>query len=168
MKSLFLSLFLLVSLSLRAQVETPKQSCAELYAHASAEKITKENKLRERGASVYGLSLAALFTGNIFIVSGFILGGSSMILTANFYDAPEIRANDLKIEGSKRLRKYTEKMQKKLGTQITEMEILSIVNQGMDSGIFCADPSKLASPEEIKSYVAGILESRYRHAGTGN
>lgn len=161
MKTILLSALLLLSFSTRAQVEAQKASCVELYAHASAEKITKQNKLRERGATVYGLSLAALFTGNIFIVSGFLLGGSGMVLTANLYDAPEIRANDLKIEGSRRLEKFTKKMQRKFGAAVSEMEILSIVNEGMDSGLFCAKAPKLATPKEIKSHVESILASRY-------
>lgn len=161
MKHLVLSLVLLASFSLKAQTTGMDRDCSEAYIVKAAFAENKEDRLREKGANIYSLSLVALLTGNPYIVSGFLLTGGAITLYAGVHDAQEIRANDLQMEGSRRLVRFTKKMKRTISRDITEEEVHSIVEDGMTTGLFCQNYPKLDSPKQIKNHVKAVLQTRY-------
>ncbi len=152
---------LMICLSLGIQAQTPSPTCRELYASAAEKEMKQEKWILDKGAIAYGLTLPAMFTGNIFIVSGFLLTGSVMVGYSKLYDAREIRVKDLQIEGSRRLKRFTKRMKKIISPAIEQEEIIEIINEGLESGLFCENAPKLASPGDIKSHVKSVLIERY-------
>lgn len=160
MKKISLIVMLLISLGLKAQTPVLSFSCPEIYAKVTEKKLKQEQWMLEKGASAYGLSLPALFTGNIYIVAGLLLTGSAMLGYSKMHDAREIRVRDLQTESSKRLKRFTKKMQKLISASIQEKEIVEIINTGMSSGLYCEHFPELASPRDIKAHVRSVLEYR--------
>jgi hypothetical protein len=156
-----ITFILMVCLSLGIRAQTPTPSCREVYASAAEKEMKREAWILDKGALAYGLTLPAMFTGNIFIVSGFLLTGSVMVGYSKLYDAREIRVKDLQSEGSRRLKRFTKRMKKIISPAIKQEEIIEIINEGLETGLFCENAPKLASPGEIKNHVQNILEERY-------
>jgi hypothetical protein len=107
-------------------------SCRNIYAKAFEKQIKQQEILPNTGATNYSLSLAAAFS-----------------------------TYDLKTEGSKSLRQFTKKMQKEISQDITQKEIADIVDQGIESGLFCRNYPKIDSPHEIKEHVQNVLTINY-------
>lgn len=155
MKKIIASLLLLTTV-LSAQAE----SCHEIYAKDLALKTHKKERALKIGSDIYVSSLILMWTGSLPLTAGAMLVGGSLALYGNI-DSSAQKIDDLQHEGSSRLVKFTKKMQKNVNSSISEDEIVDIIKDGLDSGLFCENLPKLYSASKIKKHVRNVLELKY-------
>lgn len=152
---------LIATLLLIATVATAQaQSCHEIYAQDLAIKTHKKERIAKIGSDIYISSLILMWTGSLPLTAGAMLVGGSLALYGNI-DSSAQKIDDLQHEGSSRLVRLTKKMQRNINGNITEDEIVDIIKDGLDSGLFCENLPKLYSASKIKKHIRNVLELKY-------
>lgn len=160
MKKFILSLMILSTiLSAHAQ-ESLQPTCHEIYARDLAIKTHKKDRAAKIGADIYTSSLILMWTGSLPLTAGAMLVGGTLSLYGNI-DSSAQKIDDLQQEGSSRLVRLTKKMQKNVNSNISEDEIIGIIKDGLESGLFCENLPKLYSAAKIKKHIRHVLEQKY-------
>lgn len=155
----FLATLLVLSTILSAHAQEVS-SCHEIYAHDLAAKTHKKNRVAKVGADLYTSSLIVMWTGSLPLTAGVMLVGGALSIYGNI-DSSAQKIDDLQHEGSSRLVRLTKKMQKNINSNISEDEIVGIIKDGLDSGLFCENLPKLYSASKIKKHIRNVLEQKY-------
>ena len=158
MKKLIGSLIILSTIMSAQAQEIP--SCHEIYARDLAAKTHKKERALKIGSDIYTSSLILMWTGSLPLTAGAMLVGGSLALYGNI-DSSAQKIDELQQEGSSRLMRLTRKMQKNVNSHITEDEIVAIVKDGLESGLFCENLPKLYSASKIKKHIQNVLEQKY-------
>ena len=135
-------------------------TCPEMYARTIISKERRDNKNKKLAHDLYGGSIVAMFTGSAPLTLGLLLPATVISIAADI-DSKEVRVMDLASEGSRRLERLTKKAKKKINKDISQEEIVAIVEEGLVSGAFCEGFPDLKRPNEVKRYVLNVLEFKY-------
>lgn len=155
----FLAALMILSTVLSAQAQEV-QSCHEIYAHDLAAKTHKKERMAKVGADLYTSSLIVMWTGSLPLTAGVMLVGGALSIYGNI-DSSAQKIDDLQNEGSSRLVRLTRKMQRNVNSNITEDEIVGIIRDGLESGLFCENLPKLYSASKIQKHIRNVLELKY-------
>lgn len=134
-------------------------SCPEIYQKILIHKDIKKDKASKLSNNFSGLSILGLMA--MPEVGLTLIGASIVAGTYSIIPSKEERVMNLAEEGSKQLERLTKKLQKKINAEITEEEVLRIVQQGLDSGYFCKDFPELYSAQDIKKHVTNVMKANY-------
>jgi len=155
----FLAALMILSAIFSAQAQE-MPSCHEIYANDLAIKTHKKDRFAKVGSDLYTSSLIVMWTGSLPLTAGVMLVGGALSIYGNI-DSSAQKIDDLQNEGSNRLRRLTKKMQKNINENITQDEIVDIVKDGLESGLFCENLPKLYSASAIKKHIRNVLEVKY-------
>lgn len=156
----FLVALMILSTIFSAQAQ---ETCHEIYAKDLAAKTHKKNRAGKVGADLYASSLIVMWTGSLPLTVGVMVAGGALSIYANM-DSSAQKIDDLQHEGSRRLNRLTKKMQRNINENITQDEIVNIVQDGLESGLFCENLPKLYSASAIKKHIREVLELKYATA----
>lgn len=164
--------FLMATQAFAAPVKT--YSCSEIYQASMAnklEKVQKYNKAWNTQRGDTSLNGALTYTG--FIMAAALSGSAPVIIAATVTPAMismiknlpsrEEKALKLQSEVSKGHKRYVKRLQKEVSERITSEEVVSLLEEGFNSGLFCDNLPKLASSHDIRKHVRDILEARYEN-----
>lgn len=137
-------------------------SCPEIYQKTMVAKEIKKDKAERIGSN----------SGKVAFVTSFGLPAVGLALFApaialNIYaatDSKEEKVLALIDEGSRELGRFSKKLQKRINSNISEEEILEIVKENLESGLFCQEFPHLYSPKEVKEHVEQVLRLKYASA----
>lgn len=160
MKKFLVALTILSSVLTAQAQESSQLSCHEIYAHDLAIKTHKKERAQKIGSDIYTSSLILMWTGSLPLTAGAMLVGGSLALYGNM-DSSAQKIDELQHEGSSRLVRLTKKMQRNINAHISEDEIISIIKDGLESGLFCENLPKLYSASKIKKHIRNVLELKY-------
>lgn len=134
-------------------------SCPDVYQKTMLSKAAKKKKAgrisSDLGKGAFFISLGAPAVGVALLVPAIGLSVYS--------DLPSKEERVLRIleEGNRNLVKLTKKLQKKVSSDVTAEEVLGVVRDGLDSGLFCQEFPHIYSPKEVKEHVEEVLKSKY-------
>lgn len=134
-------------------------SCADVYQRTM---LSKEAKKRKAGRISNNLGGAAFFV----TLGAPVVGVAMLVPTIGlsvYSDLPSREERVLRIldEGNRQLVKLTKKLRKNVSTDVTAEEVLGIVRDGLDSGLFCQDFPHIYSPSDVKEHVEDVLRQKY-------
>lgn len=134
-------------------------SCPEIYQKIIVHQEIKQNRLGDVSSNLSALSLMSLIAVPEL---GLALMGASLASGA-YGNIPtkEQRAMSLTQEGSRQIKRFTKKLQKNIDVGITEDEVIGIIDEGLNSGLYCSNFPDLYSRREIKKHVRTVLIGRY-------
>jgi hypothetical protein len=134
-------------------------TCSEIYAKTAVAKTERNAKAAQTLEYVKGGTGAATF---VSLITGIAAIPIALFgLTAAFAEAEYIYSNSIPNEQkiifmsegqTKQFYRLFYKA-KKIRSDVTEQEIISIVEQGLESGKFCENFPKLYSPRMVRNYV---------------
>lgn len=134
-------------------------TCPDIYQKTM---LSKEAKKRKAGRISTNLG-----RGSFFISLGAPAVGLALLVPTvglSFYSnsaSREERVLRILDEGNRSLVKLTKKLQKKVSSDVTADEVLGVVRDGLESGLFCQDFPHIYSPSEVKEHVEEVLRSKY-------
>lgn len=134
-------------------------SCPDIYQRTM---LAKEVKKRKAGKIANNLG-----TGAFFVSLGAPVVGVAMLVPtlglSIYSDAPSKEERVLRIlqDGNRHLVKLTKKLRKNVSTDISAEEVLGIVRDGLDSGLFCQDFPHIYTPSDVKEHVEEVLKEKY-------
>lgn len=137
-------------------------SCPEMYQKTMVAKEIKKDRAYKLGMNTNRVAFVTSFGLPVVGLALFAPGVALNIYSA--IDSKEDRVLRLADEGSRELAKLSKKLQKKINSNISEEEILEIVKENLDSGLFCQDFPHLFSPKEVKDHVEAVLRQKYASA----
>lgn len=134
-------------------------SCPEIYERVM---ISKEIKKKKIGDLTDDIGLGGLLIGlsTPGVGLGIMAGAVGMSIYSELPSREE-KVLAMKEEGSRQLQKFTKSLQKKVSSDITSEEIMEIVKDGLESGVYCRNFPHLASRSEVKEHVREILKLKY-------
>jgi hypothetical protein len=135
-------------------------SCPQIYEKVMVSKNIKKNKAENIGYQLNGAGVVMSLGGAPLLTALLLLPASGLIVYSAFSPKEE-KVLNLAEESSHELEKLTKKLRKEIHPDITEQDILSIVEEGLVSGTFCWDFPKLKGPKQIRKHVAEILKEKY-------
>ena len=134
-------------------------SCPEIYQKTMLAKEAKKRKAgrigNQLGQGSFFVALAAPAVGVAMLVP--TIGLSVYSNSAS----KEERVLNILEEGNRHLVKLTKKLRKNVNTDISADEVLKIVTDGLESGLFCQDFPHIYSPSEVKDHVEDVLKEKY-------
>jgi hypothetical protein len=134
-------------------------TCPEIYERTMISKEIKKNKV---GNMTDDLSLGGLLIGLSAPAVGLgIMAGAVGMTIYSELPSREEKVLGMKEEGSRQLRKFTKDLQKKISSDISSDEVMQIIKDGLESGVYCRNFPHLASRSEVKEHVRGILKLKY-------
>jgi hypothetical protein len=135
-------------------------TCLEIY-----QKIAVEKQIKKKHASdtAYQLGSGALITAflNPFVSLGFMAGSAGLSIYAG-RDPRESKALDMRDDEGHVIHRLARKYQREISCDITAFEIMSIVNEGFESGQFCENFPKLYSDKDVRRFLARTLRERHQ------
>lgn len=134
-------------------------SCPDIYQKTMQ---SKNSKKRKAGRVGHDLGQSAFIISFGAPVVGLALLAPSVGLSI-YSELPSKEEKILRIteEGNRHLLKFTKHLQKKISSDITSEEVIGIVRDGLDSGLFCQDFPELYSPSEVKDHVRDVMKLKY-------
>jgi hypothetical protein len=134
-------------------------SCPEIYQKILTDKEMKKEAASKLSNRLSGLSLVGLIA---MPEVGLALIGASLVSgTYSAIPSKEERAMSLVEEGSRQLERLTKDIQKNISKDITEQEVLGVIQEGLDSGLYCQNFPELYGRRDIKKQVTSELKVRY-------
>ena len=134
-------------------------TCPDIYQRTMLAKEKKKEKAgrisNDLGKGAFFISLGAPAVGLALLVPAVGLSVYSSV------DSKEDRVLQIMEEGNRHLVKLTKRLQKKVSSDITADEVLGIVRDGLDSGLFCQQFPHLYSPKEVKEHVTEVMKLKY-------
>lgn len=133
-------------------------TCPEIYERTMQAKEARKTNAgyKSQVLTANGLLLGAWFPHiGIALMAG-ALGGT--IYSA--IPAKESKVIDLS-EGDRQLERFTKKLQKKISSDISENEVMDIIKEGLESGLYCQNFPDLANRREVKRHVRSVLSLKY-------
>lgn len=134
-------------------------TCPEIYQRVM---VAKEIKKDKASRVAYATNAAALVSSLSIPVIGVVMLAPGVAL--NIYsaiDSKEDRILRLSKEGGRELSRLTKKLQKSINANISEEEVMEVVQQGLESGHYCVAFPDLFTPKEVKEHVEKVLEYKY-------
>ncbi|GEM_PF-2579180 len=159
MKKSFIAFTVLSLFSFNAFAEF-SLNCSEMYERTI---ISKDIKKERASKLSYDLSTAAFITsfgGSAPVTLGLLLPAIGLSIYSGA-DPKEQKVIDLSEEGSRRLARLQKKARKKISKDISQEEIAQIVQEGLESGVFCHRFPHLYTPKEVKNHVMTSLKYKY-------
>ncbi len=135
-------------------------TCPEIYRKTLIHKDLTSRKINNVAYKATQVSTLLLLSGNPLVFAAL----APAIVVAGYtknHSSKEQRIDDLMSEGNRRLERLTKKLQKNISSDINEEEIVSLIEDGMKSGLFCKRFPELYSPKDVKEYVKKSLELKY-------
>jgi hypothetical protein len=188
MKNLFIGLVVFATISAFAQ-DVKTFTCQGIYESAMKQDIAKAERYNKKfnrvgtvtvggspdtlnsgltimGALAGAMGGAAIGLGAPVTIPLFFVGALTPQVISMIVNAPnkEEKALELLDESTKRLDRFTKRMQRKISKDITNEDIIKLTQNGFDNGYFCSELPKLKSPAEIRKYVKNRLHHQFGNA----
>ena len=134
-------------------------SCPDIYQRIMH---SKEVKKRKAARVAHDLGNGAFFMS----LGSPVIGLSLLVPTLGlsiYSDLPSKEERVLRIteEGNRHLIQFTKHLQNKISSDITSDEVLGVIRDGLDSGLFCQDFPHIYSAGEVKDHVKSVMKSKY-------
>lgn len=155
-KFVFMALLSTISFNSFAQFSL---SCPEIYERIMVSKEIKKKKVGDMtddvglGGLLIGLSAPGVGLG--------ILAGAVGMSVYSELPSREEKVLAMKEEGSRQLQRFTKSLQKKVSSDISSEEVLEIIKDGLESGVYCRNFPHLANRSDVKEHVREILKLKY-------
>ncbi len=136
-------------------------SCPEIYVRT----VNAKEKSREKAHRVANEMNTTVFV-SAFVNPVLFLSLAGTTVGLELYSASssrEEKVTRLMNEGDKHLLKLTKKLQKNISPDISKEEVLDLVREGLNSGLFCQKFPHLYSLKEMKQHLEISLKAKYSH-----
>jgi len=188
MKNLFIGLVVFATISAFAQ-DVKIFTCQGIYESSMKQDIAKAERYNKNfnrvgavtvggspdtlnsgltimGALAGAMGGAAIGLGAPVTIPLFFVGALTPQVVSIVVNSPnrEERALELLNESTKRLNRFTKRMQRQISRDITNEDIIKLTQNGFDNGFFCSELPKLMSPAEIRKYVKNKLSDQFGSA----
>jgi hypothetical protein len=154
MKNIFLAAALtLSSFSVWAQQKT--FTCQDIYIKSMNHKEVLKSKVGRINDAAPGLLIVISAVNPIAGVSflGAAVGSEIYTSTAS----KEEKVLRLTEESNKQLKKLVKKLNKKISCEITEEEVRTVIQKGLEDGTFCRNFPQLYTVGDIKKHVEQMM-----------
>jgi hypothetical protein len=134
-------------------------SCPEIYQKTFNHKEIKKERasdLSQNFSTASLLGLVALPEIGLALIGASLVSGTYSVIPST-----EARVLSLVDEGSRQLRRLTKKLQKNVNKDISEQEVLAVIQQGLESGLFCQNFPDLYNARQVKKHVTNVMRSNY-------
>jgi hypothetical protein len=136
-------------------------SCPEIYVRT----VNAKERSRDKAHRIVNdMGSAVFFSAFVNPILFFSLAGTSVGLELYAISSSrEEKITRLMNEGDKHLIKLTKKLQKKISPEITKEEVLDLVRDGLNSGLYCQNFPHLYSLSDMKEHLEITLKAKYSH-----